>query len=180
MDGLGSPRQKMAWKERQGSVSCSTVYCGFLTLGSKDGSLNNTTGAVLVQKLINIETLTCPPQKCHCSLFYACSETFLLLKDILYGLQLCPVQTHHEQTCPGQCLDVTPKNLSWGPSFLSHYCRGPFWGSGSGLSYTRSCFAKRASLTSCYLNKPGGSWGFMEELEKGWWRSPSFLCLPGR
>lgn len=134
---------------------------------------------LLIQKLINTETLTCPPQKCHCSPFCACPKPLLLLKDTLYGLQLCPVQTHHEQSCPGQCLDVTLQNLPRGPSSLSHHCRGPFWGSGSGLSYTRSCFAKMASLTSCYVNKPNGSWGFMEELEKGWWRSPSSPCLPG-
>lgn len=146
-------------------------HCPVWSLGSKDGSLNNNTGIVLVQKLVNTETPTSPPQKCHCFPFCACPKTLLLLEDILYGLQLCPVQTHREQTSPGQCLDVTLQSHTV-PSRLPCYWCGPFWGSGSGLSYTRSCFAKRTSLPSCYVNKAGGSRGFMEALEKGWWRSP--------
>lgn len=129
-----------------------------------------------MQKIINAETLTYPPQNCHSSPFCACPKTLLLLKDILENLQLCPMQTHHEQTCPGQCLDVTLQNLPRGSSSLSHHCHGPFWGSGSALSYTRSCFAKRASLTSCNVNKHGGSWGFREELGRAGGDPPAPLC----
>lgn len=87
----------------------------------------------------------------------------------------CPTMLQTDLSWP-EGLEGILKQLPQGPSCLVGYWHRPSWVAGFGLPLTGSCFARRASLTSCRVNKPGVSRGFMEELGE----IPCSICLPGQ